>query len=121
MVKQPKPPTQAEVDASLAAEMLRRLGANDDGELRQRVYDKLVSSWREQRSPPKPADMARALSMPPNTVCNCLMALVRAGRVIRLRRGVYIPVVPNEANHETKKHGPDPKVQLRPNNVRRPR
>lgn len=93
----PAPPSRDDVDADLVRQQLHRLGADgvvvrsaDD-----RVYDALVKLWRGRKSkyPPTVNDVAVSAGLNGHTTGSTLHRLVMAGRVLRPRRGFYVPKV----------------------------
>lgn len=86
----PVPPTQTEIARQLGA-----LGVGADAAITsdERIYTALVDMWRERRAPPSMGEVARRARIPHGTMNDILVRLGDAGRVIRVRRGVWLPVV----------------------------
>lgn len=93
MRPKPKPPSKADVDTSMAQEMLKRLGVDyrlgGKGDL---LYQSLIALWRELKRPPTRMEMINRSGFTEGSYDHHIRDLVRKGRVLR-RRGAWIPVI----------------------------
>ena len=58
-----------------------------------KVYELYVAQWRELKRCPKHHDMAMELGITGSTLDGALNRLARDGRMIHVRRGVWLPKV----------------------------
>lgn len=93
--RKPRPPKQSAVDADLASTMLRKLGiqtplpqSSDEA-----VHAALIKLWKLRKRPPTVAEMADEAKLLASTANHALGRLVAAGRALRPRKGVYVPVI----------------------------
>lgn len=90
----PIPPTRDAIDADIAS-ALAALGASNF-EVRHpedAVYDVLVSWWRKHKTPPTIVDMCKVLNKRRELIHDHLHHLSVIGRIKRIRRGVYVPII----------------------------
>jgi DNA-binding MarR family transcriptional regulator len=87
----PAPPSYADLEAEARA-YLEEIGADEClQDLGTRIVQALDAAWRLTKSPPKLDTLADQIGIGSSTLSDRLARLERAGRVIRLRRGVYVP------------------------------
>lgn len=76
-------------------EALAKLGAEmpvPQDQRREQVYDCLVTLWKEAGRPPQVIHLAECIGISSSTVTHHLRKLVEEGRVVRLGKGIWLPV-----------------------------
>lgn len=77
------------------AASLKALGIDKEilDDPREKIYEALVHLWKEKSGPPEVREIAAIVGSPPSTVGHHLSQLAAEGRVARLRKGVWLPLV----------------------------
>lgn len=79
----------ADISASLDA-----LGADSNlVDREEHVFRCLVETWKRLKTPPEIGYLARLAGVERSCVGRSLSALVNSGRVAKLRKGVYVPII----------------------------
>lgn len=93
MKPKPTPPLQSDIDKDLA-QALSDLGATgfDIRNCDAIVYEKLVVHWKKHKTNPTVQELAKASGKDQSAVHNALAQLIDDGKVVRVRRGVYVPL-----------------------------
>ena len=87
MKPKPKPPDQAKIAAS---EALARLGIGEYISAEDMVFNALVRLWKANKRKPTLVELQNSTGL--ENISWQLRKLVNAGRVIKARAGVYIPI-----------------------------
>lgn len=59
----------------------------------QKVYEALVELWKERKSPPQVVEVAELVGIPRTSVSYSLRKLHDQGRIAKLSKGVWLPLV----------------------------